>query len=145
MSYTPENPTYVVSVLSRRMNLVLIISNSKSNGQFHSVKGTIVETIGNATGLQDWQTSGKEEHASGEAEYNAAQAKGYVEGTKDRVGGRKDAIVGAMTGDRQQEATGMCPLRRPPGRERYTDEITALPGNIRRDKGEAQQDINRPE
>ena len=70
------------------------------------MKGTAVETIGNLTGAQSWQQSGKEEHAQGEAEYKAAQAKGYAEGTIDRLGGKKDAIVGAVTGDRQQEASG---------------------------------------
>jgi hypothetical protein len=39
------------------------------------LRGTVVETIGNLTGAESWQTSGKEEHAQGEAEYNAAQAK----------------------------------------------------------------------
>ena len=65
----------------------------------------MVETIGNMTGATSWQQSGKEEHAAGEGKYNAAQAKGYVQGTKDRVGGRKDAIVGAVSGDHEQEAT----------------------------------------
>lgn len=58
------------------------------------------------TGLESWQTSGRDEHAQGEAEYKAAQAKGYVEGAADRLGGKKDAVVGALTGDRQQEASG---------------------------------------
>ncbi|KAH6906747.1 hypothetical protein BKA70DRAFT_1150929 [Coprinopsis sp. MPI-PUGE-AT-0042] len=95
---------------------------SKLTGQFHSTKGNVVEAIGNVTGATTWQQSGKEEHAAGEAEYKAAQAKGYVEGTMDRVGGKKDSIVGAVTGDRSQETAG----------------------NLRQDKGEAQQEINKP-
>ncbi|GLB42427.1 putative mismatched base pair and cruciform DNA recognition protein [Lyophyllum shimeji] len=95
---------------------------SKSTGQYHSMKGNLVESIGNLTGATSWQQSGKQEHAQGEAEYKAAQAQGYAEGVADRVTGKKDSVVGAVTGDRQQEALG----------------------NVRHDKGEAQQDINRP-
>ncbi|KAI3613166.1 hypothetical protein WG66_001519 [Moniliophthora roreri] len=94
---------------------------NKTSGQYHSVKGNVVETVGNATGAQSWQQSGKEEHAQGEAEYDAARAKGYAEGTKDRVGGYKDSVVGAVTGDKSQQTQG----------------------NIRHDKGETQQDFNR--
>ncbi|PFH48872.1 hypothetical protein AMATHDRAFT_76492 [Amanita thiersii Skay4041] len=94
---------------------------SKTTGQYHSMKGSMVEAVGNMTGLQSWQQSGKEEHAQGEAEYKAAQAKGYAEGTMDRIGGKKDSIVGAVTGDKSQQTSG----------------------NIRRDKGETQQDLNK--
>ncbi|KAF7342867.1 putative Hmp1-mismatch base pair and cruciform DNA recognition protein [Mycena sanguinolenta] len=84
----------------------------------HTVK---LRHIGNVTGLQSWQQSGKEEHAAGEAEYKAAQAKGWVEGTADRIEGKKDSIVGAVTGDKTQQAQG----------------------NMQHDKGQAQQEINK--
>ena len=72
------------------------------------MKGTVVETVGDVTGATSWSESGKQEHATGEAEYKAAQAKGYVEGLSDNVRGKKDTIVGAVTGDRQQETSGLC-------------------------------------
>ena len=36
---------------------------SKATGQYHSAKGTVVEAVGNLTGAETWQQSGKEEHA----------------------------------------------------------------------------------
>ncbi|KAF7363573.1 putative Hmp1-mismatch base pair and cruciform DNA recognition protein [Mycena sanguinolenta] len=61
---------------------------NQTSGQFHSVKGTVVETIGNVTGLESWQTSGKEEHAA------------------DRIEGKKDSVLGAITGDKTQQMQG---------------------------------------
>ncbi|KAH9969307.1 mismatched base pair and cruciform DNA recognition protein [Lactifluus volemus] len=83
--------------------------------------GTVVETIGDLTGSKSWTESGRQEHVAGETEHDAARAKGYVEGTKDRITGKKDAVVGAITGDREQEVSG----------------------NVQKDKGQAQQDLNR--
>ncbi|CAK5267123.1 unnamed protein product [Mycena citricolor] len=79
---------------------------SQVTGQFHSVKGTVVEAIGNATGATSWQQSGKEEHAAGEAEHKAAQVKAYGDGVQDRAQGRFDAVVGAVTGDQAKQAKG---------------------------------------
>ncbi|KAG0691709.1 hypothetical protein DFH29DRAFT_976398 [Suillus ampliporus] len=56
--------------------------------------------------MQSWSQSGKEEHAKGEGE-----AAGY-----------KDSVVGAVTGDKTQQATG----------------------NARNEKGQTQQEINKP-
>ncbi|KAI0030416.1 mismatched base pair and cruciform DNA recognition protein [Vararia minispora EC-137] len=105
------------------MTLSANARSSKSSGQYHSVKGTVVEAVGNATGLESWQTSGRDEHASGEAEITAAQAQNYAEGTMDRAQGKLDAVAGAITGDKQQQASG----------------------NMRHDKGQAQQEMNKPD
>jgi len=95
---------------------------SKVSGQFHSVKGSVVEAVGDTTGSQAWSQAGKEEHARGEGEYKVAQGKGYAEGVTDRVGGYKDSVVGAVTGDKSQQVAG----------------------NARNEKGQAQQEINKP-
>ncbi|KAG5641539.1 hypothetical protein DXG03_004798 [Asterophora parasitica] len=93
-----------------------------TSGQYHSVKGTAVEAIGDLAGANSWQQSGKQADAEGEAGYQAAQAKGYVEGTVDRMTGKKDSIVGAVVGDRTQE----------------------IQGNMQHDEGKAQQDLSKP-
>ncbi|KAG5635086.1 hypothetical protein H0H81_012485 [Sphagnurus paluster] len=94
---------------------------SQYSGQYHSLKGNVVEAIGDLTGATSWQQSGKQEHAQGETEYKAAQAKNYAEGTMDRIAGKKDAVVGAVTGDKEQQ----------------------VEGNVRHDKGQAQQEISK--
>lgn len=102
------------------------------------MKGNVVEGVGNLTGADSWQRSGKEEHAEGEGEYDAARAQGYVEGTTDRVKGKKDSVVGSITGDRSQEASGTSPSR-----ESRVCCLSIYVGNVRHDKGETQQSINK--
>lgn len=58
------------------------------------------------TGSQGWSQAGKEEHTRGEEERTAAQAKGYAQGTTDKMGGYKDSVVGAVSGDKSQQAGG---------------------------------------
>jgi len=94
---------------------------SKTAGQYHSVKGTLVEMIGHMTGATSWQKSGRDEHMAGEAEIQAAEVQAYLEGTLDRAQGKVDAVVGALTGDRARQ----------------------IDGNIRHDLGKASQEANK--
>ncbi|KAJ7258795.1 hypothetical protein B0H12DRAFT_1109585 [Mycena haematopus] len=94
---------------------------SKLAGQYHSVKGTLVEMVGHLTGATSWQKSGRDEHTAGEAEIQAAEAQAYVRGTLDRAQGKVDAVVGAVTGDRARQ----------------------IDGNMRHDLGKASQEANK--
>ncbi|KAJ7167086.1 hypothetical protein C8R46DRAFT_1219464 [Mycena filopes] len=95
---------------------------SQASGQIHSVKGTVVETVGNATGLDSWKTSGKEKHAEGEAEVKAAQTKEYAAGASDRVAGKVNEMTGKVMGDSSKE----------------------MSGKVQGTKGQAQMEANKP-
>ena len=78
------------------------------SGNVKNAVGKTEETIGNVTGLESFQTSGKKRQAEGDVECKQAQAQGYVEGTKDRVVGTVENLKGSLTGDTSQEISGMC-------------------------------------
>jgi uncharacterized protein YjbJ (UPF0337 family) len=112
---TSQSTSFIRNVFCRAQVRVVYFStclsspfrvSSKSTAQYHSIKGTVTETIGDLTGATSWQQSGREEHAQGEAEYNAARAKGYVDGTTDRLTGKMDSVVGAVTGDESRQVQG---------------------------------------
>jgi len=99
------------------------------------------EAIGNATGLESWQTSGKKRQVEGDAETKQAQAEGYVEGTKDRVVGAVENMAGSVTGDTSQEVSGGCLVSRTRLPLLTTDMRS---GNVRNEKGKVQQEANKP-
>ncbi|PLB49783.1 hypothetical protein P170DRAFT_465096 [Aspergillus steynii IBT 23096] len=46
---------------------------SKVTGQYHSMKGSVVETIGNTAGWEEWKESGRREHEQGQRELEDAE------------------------------------------------------------------------
>ena len=106
------------------------------------LQGTVVETIGNMTGATSWVDSGRKEHAAGEAEVRAAEAKAYVEGGMDRLEGKKDAVVGAITGDKEQQMRGEYSHHHPYQVETCYTYKYGRSGNVQHDKGEMQMRMN---
>ena len=90
------------------------------------------------TGLKSWTDSGRQEHTQGEGEIKAAEAKNYAEGTADRLVGKKDAVVGAITGDKEQQMSGASAAVVV---ERGADSGA---GNAQHDKGQLKQQFNDP-
>lgn len=111
---------------------------SKSSGQYNSTVGTLKEAAGNATGAQGLQQSGQQQHTEGEGEVGAAKAQGYVQGAMDRVGGYVDSVVGAVTGDKTQQTSGEWMWK---CRELWL--TLRASGNVRNEKGQAQQELNK--
>ena len=90
-------------------------------------------------GLGGTADRGRMEHAEGKGEYNAARAQGWTEGTADRVTGKKDSVVGAVTGDRSQQHSGTYLGHR----EAVAHQLSRPAGEMRENKGDWKQSINR--
>ena len=90
-------------------NAHISLVDSKMSGNVKNTVGKAEEAIGNMTGLESFQTSGKKRQAEGDVESKQAQAQGYIEGTKDRVAGTVEDVKGSLTGDSSQEVSGGCP------------------------------------
>lgn len=75
-------------------------SPNKNTGIYRSIKGNVVESVGTATGSEEWKKSGQQEHVDGEAEQKAAEIKDKAEGVYDQVAGRVSNIKAAVTGDK---------------------------------------------
>ena len=75
---------------------------------------------------------------AGEGEVKAGKARGYAEGTGDRLAGKKDSVVGAVTGDREQQASG-CVKYRTYGR--YVTDVVYR--DTQQDVGKAGQEYNK--
>ena len=113
---------------------------SNSNGCVKDTVGRIEGGVGDVTGLESWQTSGKKRQAEGEVEHKQAQAQGYVEGTKDCVTGTFDKVAGSFTGNTSQEISGGCLVSRILSTQQSTD---VRLGDVRKEKGKVQQEANK--
>jgi len=126
--------------MSRHRGWFLLILPSKPAGQLHSVKGTVVETVGNLTGSANLQQSGREEHAAGETEVTAANTKLQTDAVKDKVTGVKDSVVGAVTNDKSQQAQGGCHVSSIE-RTRFESHYSRLLGDLQQKEGDAKKSV----
>ncbi|KAL7007262.1 hypothetical protein EMMF5_003101 [Cystobasidiomycetes sp. EMM_F5] len=82
---------------------------SKANASYNQTVGSAKQTVGSLVDTTlgtDLQQQGQTQYNEGVAEQKAAEAEGYIKGTADRVEGKINNVVGAVTGDRQQQAEG---------------------------------------
>jgi uncharacterized protein YjbJ (UPF0337 family) len=111
-------------------------------GSIKNLVGKTEEAVGNVTGLESLQTSGKERQVEGQVEDKQARAQGYTDGTVDRVTGAFENAAGSLTGDTSQEVSGACLVSHPHFILPTTD--PRLTGNVRNEKGKVQQEANKP-
>ncbi|KAG0652583.1 hypothetical protein D0Z07_0449 [Hyphodiscus hymeniophilus] len=83
-------------------------SNSASmlNGHVQYAKGYAQEVIGNATGSQEWQESGKSATQAGIDEMKTANQQKISEPAASGFGGRVEELAGKAAGCEGMEAEG---------------------------------------
>lgn len=140
-----SDPRFVTVTPSPRCtilaNAYISFTDSKVSGNVNNTVGKVEEAVGNVTGLESLQTSGKKRQAEGDVEHKHAQAQGYAEGTMDRVVGTVENMKGSLIGDTSQEVSGGCSSF--PYLPESADNPCLWSGGVRKEKGKVQQEANK--
>ncbi|KAJ3166472.1 hypothetical protein HDU88_003340 [Geranomyces variabilis] len=81
-------------------------SSSRMHGNIESIKGSVKQTLGAATGNQSLRVEGAAQHAGGVAEVEGVKAANYAAGAMDALGGAIKEHAGQLLGNERMQAEG---------------------------------------